>query len=39
MGSPGPAIVACFELLQLAEDVLLDNIVIHDTFVCFVSSH
>jgi len=39
LGSPSPAIITCFKLLQFTEDVFLDDIVIHDTFVRFVSSH
>ena len=36
MSCPSPAVVAGFKLFQLAENVLLDNIVIHDALMGFI---
>lgn len=38
MGSPSPAVVACFKLFQLAKDVFLNDIMVHDAFVSLISS-
>ena len=39
VGCPGPGVVAGFELFELAEDVLIDDKVVHDAFVSLFSSH